>query len=112
MTKISFDTYGKFFKTLSNKTRFDITMLLMKGQKSVNEISKELKFEQSRVSHNLKRLECYGFLSSKCKGKQRIYYLDKKYILPIMKKIDNHINKYEKRVKERLKSKKLQGGNN
>ncbi len=107
MIKMSFDLYEKFFKTLSNKTRFDITKLLMKGQKSVNEISRELKFEQSRVSHNLKILEYYGFVTLKCKGKQRIYSLDKKYITPIMDKIDNYISKYDKRIKECLKSKKL-----
>jgi len=78
MTRSSFFLYEKFFKTLSNKTRYDIIRLLIKGSKSVNEISKTLKFEQSRVSHNLKRLECYGFVISICKGKQRIYSLDKK----------------------------------
>jgi len=100
MIKSSFFLYEKFFKTLSNKTRYDIIRLLIKGPKSVNEISKSLKFEQSRVSHNLKRLECYGFVISTCKGKQRIYSLDKKYILPIINNVDKYIYKYNKRLKE------------
>lgn len=100
MTKTSFDSYEKFFKTLSNRTRFEIIKLLMNGQKSVNEISKKLKFEQSRVSHNLKKLECCGFLLSKSKGKQRFYSLDQKYIKPIIMNIDKYINKYNKRLKE------------
>ena len=100
MTKSSFFLYEKFFKTLSNKTRFEIIRLLMKGPRSVNEISKKLKFEQSRVSHNLKRLECYGFVLSECKGKQRIYSIEKKYILPIINNVDKYISKYNKRLKE------------
>ena len=100
MISSSFFLYEKFFKTLSNRTRFEIIRLLMKGPRSVNEISKSLKFEQSRVSHNLKRLECYGFVISICKGKQRIYSLDKKYILPIINNIDKYIYKYNKRLKE------------
>ena len=100
MKKVTFSLYEKFFKTLSNKTRFDIIRLLMKGSKSVNEICKKTKFEQSRVSHNLKRLECCGFITSKCKGKQRIYSLDKKYILPMINNINKHIIKYNKRLEE------------
>lgn len=103
MTKSSFFLYEKFFKTLSNKTRFDIIRLLIKGPRSVNEISKTLKFEQSRVSHNLKRLECYGFITCECKGKERIYSLDERYILPIINNIDKYIYKYNKRLKECLK---------
>ena len=100
MISSSFFLYEKFFKTLSNRTRFEIIRLLMKGPRSVNEISKKLKFEQSRVSHNLKRLECYGFVLSECKGKQRIYSIEKKYILPIINNVDKYISKYNKRLKE------------
>ena len=72
----------------------------MKGPKSVMEISKELKYEQSRVSHNLKRLECCGFIILKLKGKQHIYSIDRSYIKPIMLKIDKYMDKYNKRLKE------------
>ena len=101
MTKSSFILYETFFKTISNKTRFEIVKLLIKGPRSVNEISNQLNFEQSRVSHNLKRLECYGFITCNCKGKQRIYSIDKKsHILEIIKGIDKYISKYNKRLKE------------
>lgn len=103
MTKLSFILYEKFFKTFSNRTRYEIIRLLMRGPKSVNEIANKLRFEQSRVSHNLKRLECFGFVSSTCKGKQRIYSIDKKHILPIINSVDKYIYKYDKRLKECLK---------
>ena len=103
MKKVSFDLYQQFFKTFSNRTRFEIIKLLRNGQKSVNEISKELGFEQSRVSHNLKKLECCGFVTSEYKGKLKIYSIDKKYMLPIIKNIDKYLKKYDKRLKECLK---------
>jgi|TARA_Y100000034_G_scaffold135022_1_gene205366 ArsR family transcriptional regulator len=100
MTTPSFELYEKFFKTLSNETRFQIIKLLMKGPKSVMEISHSLNFEQSRVSHNLRRLECCGFINLKSKGKQRIYSIDQTHMKPIMLKIDKYIGKYNKRLKE------------
>lgn len=103
MTNLSFKLYKIFFKTLSNKTRFEIVKLLIKGPKSVNSISKNLRFEQSRVSHNLKKLECYGFINCECKGKERFYSINKKsYIIEIMKNIDKYMRKYNKILNECL----------
>jgi len=101
MTKSSFKLYEVFFKTISNETRFEIVRLLTNGPKSVNAISKALNYEQSRVSHNLKRLECYGFIICESKGKERIYSIDKKsHITEIIKGVDKYIMKYNKRLKE------------
>jgi len=91
-------SYKLFFKAFSNKTRFEIIRLLKKCPKSVTEICKELGFEQSRVSHNLKCLENCGFVSSKRNGKNKIYSLDKKHILPILDNIDKHIERYNRRL--------------
>jgi ArsR family transcriptional regulator len=91
-------SYRLFFKAFSNNTRFEIIKLLRKGSKSVTAICKELNFEQSRVSHNLKCLEACGFVSSKWKGKNKIYSLDKKHITPILNNIDKHIRRYNKRL--------------
>ena len=67
MTNTSFYLYEMFFKALSNRTRLEIIQFLKEGPKTVNEICDKLKFEQSRVSHNLKRLEHCGFVSCKTK---------------------------------------------
>lgn len=90
--------YKLFFKAFSNKTRFEIIKLLRKGPRNVTEICKELKFEQSRVSHNLKCLEVCGFVTCKWEGKNKIYSLEKKTMLPILNNIDKHIKKYNKRL--------------
>lgn len=91
-------SYKLFFKAFSNKTRFEIIKLLKKGSKSVTEISKNLGYEQSRISHNLKCLENCGFVNSKRNGKNKIYSLDEKHIIPILNEIDRHIKKYRKRL--------------
>ena len=91
-------SYQLFFKAFSNKTRFEIIKLLRKKPKSVTELCKELKFEQSRVSHNLKCLEACGFVSSKWDKKNKIYFLDKEHIIPILNNVDRHIKVYNKRL--------------
>jgi ArsR family transcriptional regulator len=99
MKKKSFYLYEMFFNTLSNRTRFEIIRVLKDGPKSVNEICKRTGFEQSRISHNLKRLEDCGFVICEIKGKKRIYSIDAHYIIPIMNSIDKYIKKYDKRLK-------------
>lgn len=91
-------SYRLFFRAFANKTRFEIIKLLRKGPRSVNEICRALEFEQSRVSHNLKCLEACGFVLSKQNGKNKIYSLDRKHIMPILDKIDGHIERYSKRL--------------
>ena len=96
MTELS---YRLFFKAFSNKTRFEIIKLLRKGPRNVTKICKELCFEQSRVSHNLKCLVDCGFVNNKYDGKNKVYSLDRKHILPILKNIDEHIKDYNERLK-------------
>lgn len=91
-------SYKLFFKAFSNETRFEIIKLLRKGPKYVSDICKELGFEQSRVSHNLKCLVDCGFVNAQRNGKNIVYSLDKKHIKPLLKNIDNHIKHYNKRL--------------
>ncbi len=90
--------YRLFFKAFSNKTRFEIIRLLRKRPRSVTEICKELGFEQSRISHNLKCLENCGFVNAEWDGKNKFYSLDKKHIIPILDNINKHIGMYGKRL--------------
>ncbi len=99
MKKSSYNSYRLFFKAFSNQTRFGIIHLLREGPKNVTEISRELGFEQSRVSHNLKCLENCGFVNSTWNGKHKIYSLDEEHIVPILCEIERHIEKYSKRLK-------------
>jgi DNA-binding transcriptional ArsR family regulator len=83
-------TYHIFFTNLANPLRIDIVSLLKDKEKSVTEISKKLGVEQSKVSHALSSLKCCNIVEVKQKGKQRIYSLNKKTIVPMLKLIDKH----------------------
>ena len=65
--------------------------MLRKEKKNVSDIIKELKMEQSAVSHDLKRLKDCGFVEVEVKGKFRYYKLNKKTIKPLMEIIDKHM---------------------
>ena len=92
-------SYKLFFKAFSNETRLKIIQLLKKGARNVTEICKQLRFEQSRVSHNLKCLINCGFVENKRNGRQVIYSLNKKTIKPLLELIDKHILKYSAHLK-------------
>ncbi|MBU0957595.1 MAG: metalloregulator ArsR/SmtB family transcription factor [Nanoarchaeota archaeon] len=95
---MSYIKYKTFFNAFTNHTRFEIIKVLRKGQRNVGEIVKETGFEQSRVSHNLKRLECVGFVKCKYVGKNRVYWLDKDMI-DIINNIEKYVEKYDKVLK-------------
>ena len=78
-----------FFQTLSNSLRVNIISSLVKKPKSVNELAKDLKVEQSKLSHALKALSICHIVEAEQKGKQRIYSVNKT-ILPILKLINKH----------------------
>ena len=83
--------YHHFFRNFSNPLKVDIIILLRDGKKSVTEISKELKVEQSKVSHALASLKCCSIVKMKTEGRKRIYSLNRKTILPLFKAIENHV---------------------
>lgn len=85
--------YKIFFGTLVSEPRLKIINLLRKGRKSVSEIIKELKINQTLVSHNLSRLKQCGFVLSEIEGKFRYYTLNEKTIMPLMELIENHMSK-------------------
>lgn len=82
-----------FFTNLANATKFKIITLLRNKPLSVNEIAAKINEEQSKVSHNLSKLAHCHILDVKQKGKQRIYSLNKNTVVPILKIVDDHINK-------------------
>ena len=90
--------YGIFFKTLANENRLKIINQLRKGTRCVHDIRKELKFNQTTVSHNLRRLERCGFVFVEQKGKHRFYTLNKKTIMPLMSLIDSHMHDYCEKI--------------
>ncbi len=90
MKDIKCDAYHIFFKNLANGVKIDIISSLKEKPKSVNELVTELGVEQSKLSHALANLRFCSLVDSKQVGKKRIYTLNKKTILPILKIIDKH----------------------
>jgi len=86
--------YELFFTSLSNPNRLKIINLLRKGQKNVSQICQETGFEQTMVSHNLKRLKHCGMVFSEKKGKYKYFKVNSISIQPILDLIDNHMNKF------------------
>jgi len=83
-----------FFKVLANPTRLAILEMLRRQPRSVTEIARTLKQEQSMISHNLEPLEKCRFVFSERKEKQRIYTLNKETVEPLFKMFDYHSQKY------------------
>lgn len=86
--------YYPFFRNLANPLRIKIISELKIKESSVNELVEKLKVEQSKLSHALASLKKCKIVNSKEKGKQRIYSLNKKTIVPIMKLIDKHAKEF------------------
>ena len=86
--------YKLFFGTLANNQRLEIINLLRKGSKNVTQICKELKYNQTTVSHNLSILKKCSFVFANKNGKERVYSLNNKTIKPLMKLIDNHTQEF------------------
>jgi len=82
--------YHIFFNNLANPLRIKIIESLEKKEKSVTEIVKQTKEEQSKVSHALANMKKCNLVSVRKKGKIRLYSLNKKTLLPILKIIDKH----------------------
>ncbi len=83
-------TYHVFFSNLSSPLRIGIVSCLKEGEKSVGDLVGGLNVEQSKLSHALRSLRECNIVNVKVKGKKRIYSLNKKTIVPMLKLIDKH----------------------
>ena len=61
---------------------------------SVNELAKVMKEEQSKISHNLAKLTLCSILNVKQQGKKRIYSLNKETVMPMLRLVEKHVEKY------------------
>ncbi|MDO8428192.1 MAG: winged helix-turn-helix domain-containing protein [Candidatus Diapherotrites archaeon] len=67
--------YNLCFETFANELRVEIIQALMKKSLTVNELSKELNVEQSRLSHSLQMLRTCSYVDVEQKGKEHVYSL-------------------------------------
>ena len=78
-------TEVKILKALADQTRFKIVIFLLNGQKSVSEITADVKKAQPTVSLQLKLLELSGVLESERRGKQVFYKITNQKVRAVVK---------------------------
>jgi len=88
-----YEAYKLFFSTLNSEQRLKILNLLRKKAMNVSEIQQATNYEQSVVSHNLRKLKQCGFIIQEIRGKYRYYQVNKETIKPILDLIDGHMKK-------------------
>jgi ArsR family transcriptional regulator len=77
-------------KAISNPLRIGVIDLLrLNDEMSVSEISKQLKAEQSLVSHNLLNMKLKGILESRREGKNIYYKLKLMEVLKVIECMEN-----------------------
>ena len=92
--------YFPFFELLSTPLRIKIIEALKnKGELNVTELCKELNEEQSKVSHNLKKLLQCNIVRVRKVGYYRYYQLNKETILPLLRLVDKHVANWCKECK-------------
>ncbi|MHB8566869.1 MAG: ArsR/SmtB family transcription factor [Nitrososphaerales archaeon] len=93
---VSARPHALFFQALSNSVRMQIVSLLREKRKglSVSEICRELELEQTHASHALKCLAFCGLVESERDGKSKLYSLNKDTVLPLLRLVDVHLEKY------------------
>lgn len=98
-------SYDRCFRTLANPLRIRIIELLQKKPRAVNELSRELRAERSKVSHALKKLKECDFVKSKRIGKHNVYSLTKS-VLSDVKVKGNLFDVIRTHVKKHCKNKR------
>ncbi len=68
--------YHLCFETLSNDLRLRILKRLREHPYSVSELCKDLKEEQSKVSHSLSMLRLCNYVQVSQEGKRRVYSIN------------------------------------
>ena len=93
-----YESWKFFADVLSNRTRFDIVMLLrQEGELNVSEICQKLGYEQSRVSHNLKCLLNCGFVEVEQRGKKRVYRMNET-ASRILEALETYMEEYQRKL--------------
>jgi len=86
--------HHQFLKTLSNPGRVEVMLCLLKKPMNVTEICEKCGFEQTVVSHHLKRLKLCNFVQMEPHGKERVYSVNEETVGPLFRLMDTHVKKY------------------
>jgi len=104
MKKFACPAYHMFFETIAPETRIRILFALKSKPMSVSELVVYLGEEQSKISHNLRKLAECQLVEVTPQGKKRIYSVNKQTVLPLLKLIETHVQNFCKSECRKLKS--------
>lgn len=96
--------YHGFFQSLASPIKSEIIYELRKKSMSVLELSEKTGIEQSKLSHALSSLRFCSLVNVHEKGRKRIYSLNKETLLPILKAVEKHKDKF---CKGKIKNNKI-----
>ncbi len=89
------------FRTLSDKTRLNILMLLLQGERNVTSLCDELSLPQPTVSHHLGLLRMQNLISNRRNGKQVFYGLNGHVHAADGQGLQINVNQYNLRISQR-----------
>lgn len=88
-------TVVDFLKIIAEENRLRILFVLCEGEKCVCEIWQHLELPQNLTSHHLKVLKEFKLISSKKRGLNVYYYINKKVISNYLFLINSLLNFYK-----------------
>ena len=96
---------NKFGKGIGNAARYRIIEALLKGRKTVNELTRSVKLSQPAVSQHLKTLKACDLVIDERRGKEVFYTVNTEYTLKLLTSLVNDMNK-QRSKKKSMPSKK------
>jgi ArsR family transcriptional regulator, arsenate/arsenite/antimonite-responsive transcriptional repressor len=100
---------NKFGKGIGNAARYRIIEALLKGRKTVNELTRIVKLSQPAVSQHLKTLKACDLVIDERSGKEVFYAVNTEYTLKLLRALVGDMAKQPKRParnKEKVKKNK------
>jgi ArsR family transcriptional regulator len=90
---------NKFGKGIGNAARYRIIEALLKGRKTVNELTRIVKLSQPAVSQHLKTLKACDLVIDERSGKEVFYAVNTEYTLKLLHNLVNDMGKQKKKSK-------------
>ncbi len=95
---------NKFGKGIGNEARYRILQALLKGPRTVGEITRTVKLSQPSVSQHLATLKACDLVVDERQGKEVVYAVNAGYTLTLLQSLVNDMNR--QRTNGRKKKKK------
>ena len=86
----------KFGKGIGNASRYGIVEALLKGRKTVGELTNIVKLSQPAVSQHLKTLKSSNLVVDERRGKEVFYAVNTEYLLALLTNLSSDVTECKK----------------